>query len=64
VSTFVYLQPAMTAALAVPLLDERVSARMIPAVLLIFAGVAVSIHAGRTRKSPVPSPADQEVVEP
>jgi drug/metabolite transporter (DMT)-like permease len=65
VSTFVYLQPPMTAALAVPLLDEHVSWRMLPAVLLIFAGVAVAIRAGRSRPpGEPPSPADQEVVEP
>jgi drug/metabolite transporter (DMT)-like permease len=60
VSTFVYLQPVMTAALAVPLLGEHVSWRMIPAVMLIFAGVAVAIRAGRTRPAPEPSPAGQE----
>lgn len=64
VSTFVYLQPVMTALLAVPLLHERISWTMLPAVALIFAGVAVAIRAGRTRRSPVPSPEDQEVVEP
>jgi len=65
VSTFVYLQPAMTAALAVPLLGEHVSWRMLPAVALIFAGVAVAIRAGRSRPpGEPPSPADQEVVEP
>lgn len=64
VSTFVYLQPAMTALLAVPLLHERISLTMIPAVALIFAGVAVAIRAGRSRRSPTPSPVDQEVVEP
>jgi drug/metabolite transporter (DMT)-like permease len=64
VSTFVYLQPAITAALAVPFLGERISPRMLPAVLLIFAGVGVAIRAGRTRRSPLPSPEDQEVVEP
>lgn len=64
VSTFVYLQPVMTALLAVPLLHERISWTMIPAVALIFAGVSVAIRAGRTRRSPVPSPEDQEVVEP
>ncbi len=64
VSTFVYLQPVMTALLAVPLLHERISPNMLPAVALIFAGVAVAIRAGRTRKSPTPSPEDQEVVEP
>lgn len=65
VSTFVYLQPVMTAALAVPLLGEHVSWRMAPAVVLIFAGVAVAIRAGRSRPAgQPPSPADQEVVEP
>ncbi len=64
VSTFVYLQPVMTALLAVPLLHERISWTMIPAVALIFAGVSVAIRAGRTRTSAVPSPEDQEVVEP
>lgn len=64
VSTFVYLQPAMTAMLAVPLLHERISWTMIPAVALIFAGVWVAIRAGRTQRSPTPSPEDQEVVEP
>lgn len=65
VSTFVYLQPAMTAALAVPVLGEHVSWRMVPAVALIFAGVAVAIRAGRSRPAGgAPSPADQEVVEP
>lgn len=64
VSTFVYLQPPITAALAVPFLGERISPRMLPAVVLIFAGVWIVIRAGRTRRSPLPSPADQEVVEP
>lgn len=64
VSTFVYLQPVMTALLAVPLLHERISWTMLPAVALIFAGVTVAIRAGRTRRSPTPSPEDQEVVEP
>jgi drug/metabolite transporter (DMT)-like permease len=47
VATFVYLQPVLTAALAVPLLGERPSVRMIPAALLIFAGVAVALRGGR-----------------
>lgn len=62
VSTFVYLQPAMTAALAVPFLGEHVSWRMLPAVALIFGGVAVAVRAGRSR--PPTGPAEQEVVEP
>jgi drug/metabolite transporter (DMT)-like permease len=65
VSTFVYLQPPMTAALAVPFLHEHVSWRMLPAVVLIFAGVGVAIRAGRSRPpGEPPSPADQEVVDP
>jgi drug/metabolite transporter (DMT)-like permease len=63
VSTFVYLQPVMTALLAMPILGERPSARMIPAGLLIFAGVAVAIHASR-RKDHEPHPEDQAVIEP
>jgi len=63
VSTFVYLQPVMTALMAVPILGEKLSVRMIPAAVLIFAGVAVSIRAGR-RPGAVPSPADQTMVEP
>lgn len=63
VSTFVYLQPVMTALLAMPILGERPSARMIPAGLLIFAGVAVAIHASR-RKDHRPHPEDQAVIEP
>lgn len=47
VSVFVYLQPLLTIAMAVPLLGERPTARLIPAALLIFAGVAVSAWSGR-----------------
>lgn len=47
VATFVYLQPVLTAALAIPLLGERPSLAMIPAALLIFAGVAVALRGGR-----------------
>ena len=63
VSTFVYLQPVLTALLAMPILGERPSARMIPAGALIFAGVAVAIHAGR-RADHRPHPEDQAVIEP
>jgi drug/metabolite transporter (DMT)-like permease len=62
VSTFVYLQPVMTAMLAIPILGERPGARMIPAAALIFAGVAVSIRAGRHPGAPL-SPAEQTMVE-
>lgn len=62
VSTFVYLQPVMTAVLAMPILGERPSLRMLPAAMLIFAGVAVAIQAAR-RPDHKPDPADQAVVE-
>jgi drug/metabolite transporter (DMT)-like permease len=63
VSTFVYLQPVMTALMAMPILGERPSLRMLPAAVLIFAGVAVAIQAAR-RPDHRPDPADQAVVEP
>ena len=63
VSTFVYLQPVMTALLAMPILGERPSLRMLPAALLIFAGVAVAIWSGR-RKDHLPHPEEQAVIEP
>lgn len=53
VSVFVYLQPVMTALLAVSLLGERPSPRLLPAAALIFAGVAASTFAAR-RASPAP----------
>ncbi len=62
VSTFVYLQPITTAALAVPMLGEHPSARMIPSALLVATGVAVAIHAQRSHETG-PSPADQSAVE-
>lgn len=64
VSTFVYLQPMLTAALASLILKEHASARMIPAAVLIFAGVAVAIRAGQLAKrresAAEVSPAGQE----
>lgn len=63
VSTFVYLQPVLTALLAMPVLGERPSMRMVPAAILIFSGVAVAIHAGR-RRDHRPHPEDQAVIEP
>ena len=63
VSTFVYLQPMLTTAMAVPILGERPSLRMVPAAFLIFAGVAISIQAAR-RPDHRPDPADQAVIEP
>lgn len=57
VSTFVYLQPVGTALLAIPILGEHPSIRMVPAVVLIFAGVMVAIRSGRRSH-------DLAVVEP
>ena len=62
VSSFVYLQPVLTALMAVAILGERPSARIIPAAVLIAAGVAVAIHEQRVRERG-PSPADQSMVE-
>ncbi|HEY0306093.1 MAG TPA: DMT family transporter [Longimicrobiales bacterium] len=62
VSTFVYLQPVLTAMMAIPILGERPSLRMVPAAMLIFAGVAISIQSAR-RPDHKPDPADQAVVE-
>ena len=63
VSMFVYLQPVLTAVMAIPILGERPSLRMLPAALLIFAGVGLAIRSGR-RADHRPDPADQAVVEP
>jgi len=62
VSTFVCLQPVLTALMAVSILGERPSARLIPSAVLIAAGVAVTIHEQRAREHG-PSPADQSMVE-
>lgn len=62
VSTFVYLQPILTAIMAAAILGERPSARIIPSALLIAAGVGVAIHEQRVREKG-PSPADQSMVE-
>lgn len=67
VSVFGYLQPVITAAVAIPMLHERISPRLVPAAALIFAGVAVTLWAGRRerlRRGAAPSPAEQEAVEP
>ena len=67
VSVFGYLQPVITAAVAIPLLHERISPRLVPAAALIFGGVAVTLWAGRRerlRRGAAPSPAEQEAVEP
>jgi drug/metabolite transporter (DMT)-like permease len=62
ISSFVYLQPIMTAIMAFSILGERPSARIIPSALLIAAGVAVAIHEQRVREKG-PSPADQSMIE-
>jgi drug/metabolite transporter (DMT)-like permease len=62
VSTFVCLQPVLTALMAISILGERPSARLIPSAVLIAAGVAVTLHEQRARESG-PSPADQSMVE-
>jgi drug/metabolite transporter (DMT)-like permease len=62
VSTFVYLQPVLTALMAIPILGERPAARLIPSAVLIGVGVAVTIHEQRARERG-PSPADQSMVE-
>jgi drug/metabolite transporter (DMT)-like permease len=51
VSVFVYLQPLLTGVLATYYLNERPSPRMIPAALLIFAGVSVTVWAGRRARA-------------
>jgi drug/metabolite transporter (DMT)-like permease len=66
VSVFVYLQPVITALAAIPALHEHVSPRLIPAAMLIFAGVTVTVWEGRRerlRRGRAPSPAEQEMVE-
>jgi drug/metabolite transporter (DMT)-like permease len=62
VSTFVYVQPVLTAMLAYPILGERPSLRMLPGAALIFGGVGVAIHEQRLLKH-APSVAEQAVVE-
>jgi drug/metabolite transporter (DMT)-like permease len=61
VALWVYLQPVMTALMAVPVLGEHPSPRLLPAALLIFAGVAVTeLGARRARRGSAPSPAEQD----
>jgi drug/metabolite transporter (DMT)-like permease len=62
VSTAVYLQPLLTAIMAIGLLGERPSVRIIPSALLIAAGVGVAIREQRVRETG-PSAADQSMVE-
>lgn len=63
VSVFVYLQPVLTGALATWLLHERPSARLIPAGALIFAGVAVTVWAGRRARARRQAQDVQEMLE-
>ena len=49
VGVFIYLQPVLTGILAHWLLGERISLLMLPAALLILAGVCVVAWAGRRR---------------
>jgi drug/metabolite transporter (DMT)-like permease len=55
VAIFVYLQPVVTASLALPLLGERISPRLLPAAALIFAGVWVSSRVGKQRRGIAPA---------
>src|SRR5690349_5212674 len=50
VATFVYLQPVLTAVMAISILGERPSPRLLPSVALTFAGVAVTLHEQRARE--------------
>jgi len=52
----------LAALMAVSILGERPSARLIPSAVHIAAGVAVTIHEQRAREAG-PSPADQSMVE-
>lgn len=65
VAVYVYLQPIVTALLAGPLLGERPSARLLPAAGLIFAGVSLTVWAGRRarRRHAGSHVAEQEHVE-
>jgi drug/metabolite transporter (DMT)-like permease len=61
---WVHLQPVITGLLAIPLLGEHPSPRLIPAAILIFAGVIITERgARRARAAQPPSAADQTFVE-
>ena len=47
VAFYVFLQPLIATALAIPILGEVLSAKIVVAGLLIFAGLAVTVLAGR-----------------
>jgi drug/metabolite transporter (DMT)-like permease len=63
VAVYVYLQPVVTASLAVPLLDERLTPRLLVAMMLIFGGVGITAHAGWRARRAAPHPSDQISVE-
>lgn len=50
VGIFIYLQPVIAGVLAHLVLEERISPLMLPAALLILAGVCVAAWAGRTAR--------------
>lgn len=54
VAVYVYLQPVVAGALAAAILGEPVSARVVPAAILIFAGVAL---VARAERGPLAAPA-------
>ncbi len=56
VAVYVYLQPLVAGSLAAWLLDEPVSPRVLPAALLIFAGVALVARAERRERAPLVVP--------
>jgi drug/metabolite transporter (DMT)-like permease len=62
VSTFLYLQPLITAFLAYSILGERLTVLMLPAAVLIFGGVAITIREQRAGHV-APSPAERTVIE-
>jgi drug/metabolite transporter (DMT)-like permease len=57
VGVFIYVQPVMTALLAHWLLREHVSVMLLPAALLIFAGVFVAARAERASRARAPASA-------
>lgn len=61
VSVFVYMQPVITAMIAIPVLHEGVSPQLIPAALVIVAGVSLTLWEGRRSGL---SSSNQEVVNP
>lgn len=56
VGVFIYLQPVLTGVMAHFLLSERISPLMLPAALLILAGVSVSAWAARRARATFRAP--------